>query len=189
HCGYGDDGKPAWQSVGPIVGKSDNEIVDTDFRLVFRGRDRARLEWRGERIDLVHQHASLRNAALTWDAPLSGWFVEVGAQTPRSFICEQLGRRIFAGLLAEGEWLLFEARRGAGGEFEGEWRRYEGGQVTGGAHRVPTGHVVDRGGRVAQEEDGSLHIRLPGGATARFARPTTTPSQAAGRLPRALPLE
>jgi len=40
-------------------------------------------------------------------------------------------------LLAQGEWLLFEARRGSSDEFAGAWRRYEGGQAAGGPHRVP----------------------------------------------------
>ena len=125
HCGYGNDGKPAWETAGPIAGAG-SEIAESDFRLVFKGRDRARLEWRGERIDLAHQHTSLRNDALTWDAPLSGWFVEEGARNARAFLCEQLGRRIFAALLAQGEWMLFEAKQGTNGEFAGAWRRYEG---------------------------------------------------------------
>jgi hypothetical protein len=189
HCGYGGDGKPQWQAAGPLIGKSESELAEEDFHLVFKGRDRARLEWRGERIDLVHQHTGLRNAALTWDAPLSGWFVEEGTTAPRTFICEQLGRRIFAALLAQGEWLLFEAKRGRHGDFPGPWRRYAGGQVAGGAHRAPAGQVIDEGGNVALEADGALRIRLPGGSTARFGRPGVTRAQAAERLSRARPLE
>ena len=126
HCGYGNDGNPMWETAGPVAG-SGNEIAEGDFRLVFKGRDRARLEWHGERIDLAHQHSALRNAAPTWDSQVSGWFVEEGAGTARTFICEQLGRRIFAALLAQGEWLLFEATQGANDAFAGPWRRYEGG--------------------------------------------------------------
>ena len=188
HCGYGNDGKPAWETVGPLAG-SGSEIAQDDFRLLFKGRDRARLEWHAERIDLAHQHTALRNAALTWDAPLSGWFVENVAANPRTFICEQLGGRIFAALLAQGEWLLFEARRGSNDEFVGAWRRYEGGQVAGGPHRVPTGRVIDEAGAVKLEADGALRIRLPGGATARFARPQITPAEAAQGASRARPLE
>ena len=188
HCGYAGDGKPAWQAVGPVAAAG-AEIVEGDFRLTFKGRDHARLDWRGERIELAHQHTGLRNAALTWDAPLSGWFVEEGAASPRIFLCEQLGRRIFAALLSADDWLLFEAQRAADGRYAGAWRRYERGQVAGGVHRLPTGAVIDEDGRVALESDAALRIRLPGGAAARFVRPAMTQAQAAERLPRARPLQ
>src|SRR6185369_1532951 len=83
HCGYGGGGKPEWQSIGPVAGKSDSEIAEGDLRLTFKGRDRARLEWRDERLDLAHQHAQLCKDASTWDAPISGWWVEEGAKNPR----------------------------------------------------------------------------------------------------------
>ena len=187
HCGYGDDGKPVWQALGPIAG-SGAEISDAGMRLSFRGRDRARLEWNGERIDLAHQHSRLRNEALAWESPLSGWWIEENASNPRVFLCEQLGHRLFSALLAGNEWLLFEAHR-SGGEFTGAWRRYEGGQVAGGPHRVPTGHVIDEAGGVVLEADGTLRIRLPGGMIGRFRRPALTAAQATERLPRARPLE
>ena len=130
-CIYADDGKPAVHSIGPVAPTVDGDISTDDFKLVFKDRDRARVEWRSERFELKHQHAQLREDSLTWDSPMSGWWMEEGASNPRAFICEQLGRRVFAALLSGTEWLLFEAKADASGTFRGAWRRYSNGQALG----------------------------------------------------------
>jgi Phytanoyl-CoA dioxygenase (PhyH) len=184
-CGYGDDGAPRCELVGPIVPDAEGAIVGDSFRLVFRSRDAARLEWRGERIELRHQHCELRERSVWWDGAYSGWWTD----GQRVFICEQLDRRIFAALIDGGEWLLLEGARIAGGGFTGEWRRYENGQVAGGPYRAPSGRVVAENASVVRDGEDALLIRLADGTSKRFTLPRVSGGEAARRAPRARTLE
>ena len=169
-CGYAADGRPEWETMGPVAPDMDGAVVAGGLRLAFRDRDAARLEWAGERIDLRHQHGALRDDAITWDSPASGWWVE--SDGARIFICEQLNRRLFAALLAADGWLLLEARRpGERKDFSGSWHHFEGGQAKGGPHRPPVGRLISANAVVAPQADGSLLVTPPFGTPIRFKRP------------------
>jgi len=183
-CFYDEAGNPAWQVVGPAAPGPEFDVVDGDLHLTMTARDRARLQWRGEKIELAHQHAKLREDALTWHSPLSGWWIEDKASSPRTFVCEQLNGQLFAALLTADAWLLYDGRRD-GDQFRGTWHRFEGGQPAGGPYRAPTGRILREGALALAHADGTLQVQVPDGATARFVRPAPI----AARTDRALPLE